>query len=235
MPVCAVTDEVPFAHYLLVEIPHNPHFKDAPTGKYLTIHGSGFLVLNVWLSDMVTEQMVLSAAGKSCVMTCIAAQKSGTRMLRTTSGTTLVTEEGAVPHSLVFPQGPANPPMMSGALAQGFEDVYVPNTASASVPHTSLTPPRPTLSCSTPPTPLSTHGTPHGTPVKSAVAADAFYAIAPLSSKLPSFTVSVVPAVKKVPHVCGLVNLQNTCYLNAILQALYACKHFGEPRYDGKV
>ena len=69
-PISCVTDEVVFFHYLLIQLPAHIYFKEAPTGKYTTLHGNGFNVLNVWVSDMITGEMLVAAAGKSCVLTC---------------------------------------------------------------------------------------------------------------------------------------------------------------------
>ena len=215
-PISCVTDEAVFFHYLLIQLPAHIYFKEAPTGKYTTLHGNGFNVLNVWVSDMITGEMLVAAAGKSCVVTCIACQKSGSRLLRSTSGTTLVCDMALVPHGLVFSSlTDVVPKPMVGVSPDGFEDCYVP--AVITEQSVTFTPPRTGVSWSAPPTPLSANAT----PVKGPPPVDN---VAPSLSR--HLVMHTLTEVKKEPHVCGLANEGNTCFINVTLQGLYACNDF---------
>ena len=86
-PSCTLGEEGgTFLHYVRVDIPSRVVFKDAPTGRYVTVYGSGYSALNLWLSKLMTEAHVLECAGKSIVFTCIVQQKAAGFLLRSTSG-----------------------------------------------------------------------------------------------------------------------------------------------------
>ena len=160
VPVCSFANNVQFVHYLRIDVPIRVVFKDAPTGKYVTIYGPGYNALNVWLSDIMTEAMFLTACGTSVVITSIVCQKSGALLLRSTSGTTMIGDPALLPRGLVFDVVPVVATSMDG-----FVDCFVPQSQQVEQQNV-CTPPRkvdtaahPGFSVA-PPTPPSAHQTP---------------------------------------------------------------------------
>ena len=121
-PACSFAEDVQFVHYFRIDVPSRVVLKDAPTGKYVTIYGNGYNALNVWVSDIMTEAMIYAACGTSVVMTSIVCQKSGALLLRSTSGTTMISDPALLPRGLVF--GVA--PVATMTSMAGFVDCFVP-------------------------------------------------------------------------------------------------------------
>ena len=159
VPICSFAENVQFVHYLKVDVPSRVVIKDGPTGKYVTVYGNGYTALNVWMSDFVTEAMILGACGSSVVMTSIVCQKSGALLLRSTSGTTMIVDMALLPRGLVLDAAPvATMPTMAG-----FVDCFMPGVVEVCTPRKVYTAGLAGL-LDLPPTPLSNVCT----PVKSA-------------------------------------------------------------------
>ena len=86
-----------FLHYIGVDMPSRVVFKDAPTGRYIAVYGSGYSALNLWPSKLLTEAHVLECAGKTIVFTCIVQQKAARFFLRSTSGTVAILDKQMMP------------------------------------------------------------------------------------------------------------------------------------------
>ena len=214
-PMCTVGEEGGgFLHYIKVDMPSRVVFKDAPTGRYITVYGSGYSALNLWLSKIMTEAHVLECAGKSIVFTCIVQQKAAGLLLRSTSGTVAIIDQQMMPRGYIVVTGvPASVMAKSEALA-GFEDFHM---FASGIPTTNAkiqtsTPPRAqNMAWTVSLTPPSNHATPKPKPT--------------ISGGQPQ-PQNHQPQPQKFAHVCGLVNPGVWCYANSILQLLYACTQF---------
>ena len=84
--------------------------------------------------------MILAARGMTAVLTCVVQQKNGPLLLRSTSGTTFVTDMGMLPRGLVVLPPSQSGGVRAGAALAGFEDAY-----GTSTPQHSMTPTRPVV------------------------------------------------------------------------------------------
>ena len=136
IPNLSFNDNTQFVHYFRLDIPSRLVFKDAPTGRYVVIYGSGFTAMNLWVSDFMTEAMILAACGTSAVLVCIVCQKSGVLLLRSTSGTALISDRTCMPQGVNMG---VNAPVIGSIPAMvGFVDCFVPEGLAAAQPQAHL-------------------------------------------------------------------------------------------------